>query len=574
MSVSLCSWLAGVPWAGVFGLVIGVSVKAALVCAIAGLAALAMRPVSANARSTVWVFTLVVLLVLPLAGLVSPGWNLPVIPEVGSWFGRGVPAGGLVIPGDKAIDAPGGAQIAARDPAESTPARARLIEGWYAWAILVWFAGSLLALCWLAVRTVLGRRILARCKTADGEWRELLEQSEARLGLKRRIRLFESCEIGAAVTVGAINPAIVVPAGSAEWPAERRRYMLTHELAHVKRRDGLVEILATVVKSVHWFNPLVWYAVKAARIERERDCDDAVLSTGAKPSDYAMLLMDIASDLSRPAWQLSTISQGSNLKERIMCILDPKIDRNRGRRRAGIVSCLVIAAVIVPLSISGVWRTQAQAQAQEQEQQKTDQEKKEAELKKKEMAHKEKELQLQKKMESMTPEEREKFKKELELKNQMAGMSAEEKTKLSWKKISENKNSAAVCVHDAIEKGGIEAGQHLAQELDQSADKKCYFEEPEFNTLGYLYLFRGDVKQAVAVFEMNVRKYPESWNAYDSLGEAYLAAGKHEKARELYEKSLAINPDNENGKKMLAKIEEQEKDSGKLSKATEEQKSK
>ncbi len=48
---------------------------------------------------------------------------------------------------------------------------------------------------------------------------------------------------------------------------------------------------------------------------------------------------------------------------------------------------------------------------------------------------------------------------------------------------------------------------------------------------------------------------PESWNAYDSLGEAMLAAGKTEKARALYEKSVAMNPDNENGKKMLAKID-------------------
>ena len=292
----------------------------------------------------VWVFTLVVLLALPLAQLVSPIWNLPVIPEVGSWFGRGVATEALVIPGDKAIDAQDG--LASRDAGRGPRRRrraARLVEGWHAWAILAWLAGAALTLCWLAVRTALGRRILARCEAADEEWAELLEESAARLGLNRHVRLFESCEIGAAVTVGAINPAIVVPAGSAEWPAAKRRYILSHELAHIKRRDGLVEVLAIVVKSVYWFNPLVWLAVKAARIERERDCDDAVLNAGARPSDYAMFLMDIAADLGTPrgpVWQLSTISQGSNLKERIMCILDPKIDRNRGRRRAGIVSCL------------------------------------------------------------------------------------------------------------------------------------------------------------------------------------------------------------------------------------------
>lgn len=583
MSTSLGSWLTGFPWAGFLGLVLDVSVKAALVCAIAGLATFAMRSASANARSMVWVFTLAVLLLLPFAQLVSPVWNLPVIPEVGSWFGRDVASEELVIRGDKSIEVSGSAGVTARDGVASTAAHARSLGGWHAWVILAWLAGGVLTLCWLAVRVALGRRILGRCESAGREWVEILEDSAAKLGLKRGIRLFESREIGAAVTVGAINPAIVVPAGSAEWPPEKRRFILSHELAHIKRRDGLVEVLATVVKSVHWFNPLVWYAVKAARIERERDCDDAVLSTGAKPSDYAMLLMDIAAGLGGPrasAWQLSAISQGSNLKERIMCILDPKIDRNRGRRRAGIVSCIVIAAVVLPLSLSGVWRTQAQAQEKTDKAKKeaqlkekeAEQQKKEAELKKKEMTAQEKELMLQKKMEGMTAEEREKFKKELELKKQMAGMSAEEKTKLSWEKISENKNSAAVCVYNAIEKDGIKAGQHVMQEMDESGDKAYYFKEPEFNTLGYLYLHQGRLKEAVAVFDMNVRKYPDSWNVYDSLGEAYLAAGKHEKARALYEKSLAINPDNENGKNMLAKIEEQESSAGKVSTASKEQK--
>jgi beta-lactamase regulating signal transducer with metallopeptidase domain len=563
MNASLELWLAGVPWAGLLGLVLDISIKAALVCAVASLATLSMRRASANARSMVWVFTLVVLLALPLAQLVPPIWNLPVIPEVGGWFAQGAATEALVIPGDKPIDAQDGIAAATRGPTASAAGAGRLAEGWHEWAILAWLAGAVLTLCWLVVRTALGRRIIARCEAADEEWTELLEESAARLGLDRRVRLFESCEIGAAVTVGAINPAIVVPAGSAGWPASRRRYILSHELAHIKRRDGLVEVLAIVVKSIYWFNPLVWMAVKAARIERERDCDDAVLNAGARPSDYAMFLMDIAADLGTPrgpVWQLSTISQGSNLKERIMCILDPKIDRNRGRRRAGVVSCIIVASVIVPLSISGVWRTQAQAQ------EKCDKAKKEAELKKKELTLKEKEHQLQKKMEGMSEKEREHFKQELKLKEEMSGLSSEEKIKMSWKEISENENSAAVLVHDAIEEKGVEAGQKLAMKLSQAEEGEVYFKEGEFNTLGYYYLYGKKVDEAIAVFKINVKMNPESWNVYDSLGEALLAAGKYEKARSLYERSIALNPDNKNGKLMLMKIDNEE---GRLTKVHE-----
>ncbi len=556
MNAGWSDMLAGMPWAGILGFVIDISIKAAIVCAVAMLATLSMRRASANARSMVWVFTLVILLALPLGRVVSPVWNLPVIPEVSTWFGRGADGVALVLPGDKPIDAQDELALAAPGRTGSAAAAVDLADGWQAWAILAWLAGAVLALCWLAVRTVLGRRIIRRCEAADEAWADLLAETAARLGLRRRVRLFESCEIGAAVTVGAINPAIVVPAGSAGWPAAKRRYILSHELAHIKRRDGLVEVLAIVVKSVYWFNPFVWLAVKAARIERERDCDDAVLAGGARPSDYALFLMDIAADLGTPrgpAWQLSTISQGSNLKERIMCILDPKIDRNRGRRRAGIVSCFVVAAIVLPLSISGVWRTQAQAQ------EKCDKEKKEAELKKKEAMLREHEEQLKIKMEGMSAAEREKFLKEQELKKKEKKMSAEEKIKLQWEKISENENSGAVLIHDIIEKKGLEAGEHQAQVLAEgkSADSdKYYFKENEINTLGYLYLHDGEVKKAISVFKLNAHLYPNAWNVWDSLGEACLAAGKTDKARSLYEKSLALNPDNANGKKMLAKIDE------------------
>jgi tetratricopeptide (TPR) repeat protein len=56
------------------------------------------------------------------------------------------------------------------------------------------------------------------------------------------------------------------------------------------------------------------------------------------------------------------------------------------------------------------------------------------------------------------------------------------------------------------------------------------------------------------MFRINVELYPESWNVYDSLGEALLAAGDHESAIAMYEKSLEINPDNTNGKDMLERI--------------------
>jgi len=546
MNATIDGWLAGASWAGILALVLDISIKAAIVCAVAGVATMLMRRWSAGARSMVWVFTLAALLALPLTHFISPVWNLPVLPEVGSWFREGASTG-AAISGEKIIDPETGAEAAATRGAAADAAKApRFTEGWHAWAFLVWMAGTAMSLLWLAVRTSLGSRILRRCDAADETWNALLERVSTELGLNRRVRLFESCEIGAAVTIGAINPAIVVPAGSSEWPVARRRYILSHELAHVKRRDGLIEVLALVVKSIYWFNPLVWLAVRAARVERERDCDDAVLNSGARPSDYAMFLMDVAADLGAPrgpAWQLSTISQGSHLKERIMSILDPKIDRNRGRRRAGVVSCFLVASIVLPLSISGIWQTQAQ-----------------------EKPHKSKEKALQYKQQEQKQKEIE-FKKMQ--KEKMAGMSSEETIAMKWEQIAAQEGSAAVLIHDAIEEKGPEAGMKLAMKLKESGDDEYYFKEGEFNTLGYYFLYGDKLDEAIAVFKINVRMNPDSWNVYDSLGEAVLAAGKYESARKYYEKSLELNPENENGRKMLAKLEAKEEGLAKSHKSVE-----
>ena len=133
-------------------------------------------------------------------------------------------------------------------------------------------------------------------------------------------------------------------------------------------------------------------------------------------------------------------------------------------------------------------------------------------------------------------------------------ISADEKMKLTWEKIEANENSAAVLVHKALVKKGPGAGAKMVKKIKAAGDDKYYFEEKEFNTLGYKFLYEKRVDEAVEVFKLNVKMYPESWNVYDSLGEGLLAAGKYDKARKFYEKSIAMNPENENGKEMLAKM--------------------
>lgn len=88
---------------------------------------------------------------------------------------------------------------------------------------------------------------------------------------------------------------------------------------------------------------------------------------------------------------------------------------------------------------------------------------------------------------------------------------------------------------------------------------KYNFAEAEMaiNSLGYYLLGLGEVDSAIEIFKFNTREYPNSANTYDSLGEAYLADGDTEKARENYEKSLQLDPDNEHAVEMLRNIDQE-----------------
>lgn len=88
-----------------------------------------------------------------------------------------------------------------------------------------------------------------------------------------------------------------------------------------------------------------------------------------------------------------------------------------------------------------------------------------------------------------------------------------------------------------------------------SASDNGIIDEEDVNNLGYEYLMnKQDTEMAISVFLFNTKRYPKSSNTYDSLGEAYMKAGKKKLAIINYEKSLELNPQNENAVEMLKKL--------------------
>ncbi len=103
-------------------------------------------------------------------------------------------------------------------------------------------------------------------------------------------------------------------------------------------------------------------------------------------------------------------------------------------------------------------------------------------------------------------------------------------------------------------KQGVDAAIEKYHQLREILSATEIMPEYTLNNIGYEFMRKKQYQTAIKIFKLNVEAYPESFNVYDSLGEAYMENGTRELAIQNYEKSLELNPDNENGKKMLKKL--------------------
>jgi len=225
------------------------------------------------------------------------------------------------------------------------------------WKGMIALAVGLLALLMLAQMTlgVLGVWFVshkAEELTQDSALRAL-DDARDQLALKLEVRLLRSSRISVPVIWGVARPVLLLPADVVTWPDERLRVVLLHELAHLKRFDGISLLLTRTAVSLFWFHPLAWSLERAGRSECERACDDLVLASGTKPSDYADHLLAIARSM--PAFDpfrsvTLAMSRKSQLEGRLLSILQPHVARRVLSGRGIAIACALAIAVVLPLS--------------------------------------------------------------------------------------------------------------------------------------------------------------------------------------------------------------------------------
>ena len=169
------------------------------------------------------------------------------------------------------------------------------------------------------------------------------------------LRMSRVTDVQMAMTWGILRPRLLAPSDGLH------RFDQQHEEAHMARRDGLWQLIAQLACAAYWFHPLVWWAERRAALERERACDDVVLSAGAAPAEYAQRLVDVArQSTALPAVALGFSSQ-SQLATRVEAIMDSGARRQVVRLRDFACGIALVALLLVPLAPAVVAQSNEQS---------------------------------------------------------------------------------------------------------------------------------------------------------------------------------------------------------------------
>ena len=333
--------------------------KATIILLVALGITLSMQRASAGARHLVWLVTVAALLLVPALTAWAP---IPVrmLPAELSPAEAAAPSaspstfrsfGDAMVKGNRVADrnriTSGGA------PSSSIgDAPAFNVMGSISVLFLIWAAVLTLIVGSLGYAALVVRRIVKRARPLDSEdWLTPLWEVSDRLALEEPPRLLRSEDAKMPFACGLFTPTIVLPAECDGWSLDRRRAVLLHELAHVRRHDLVGHTLGRVACAVYWFHPLVWKAAKQLRSESERACDDLALACGARATDYAEHLLDIVTSVRRdstPSVALA-MARRKEFEGRMLAILDPELRHSSPSRRqsAALIGSLALISIVV-----------------------------------------------------------------------------------------------------------------------------------------------------------------------------------------------------------------------------------
>ncbi|UCH35864.1 MAG: M48 family metalloprotease [Armatimonadota bacterium] len=238
--------------------------------------------------------------------------------------------------------------------------RARLTSAW-AWgeARLAWVAAAwMIGVFALSLRLLIGWSRIVRSKRrgvllSEDRWRQTLATLSRGLKVSRPVRLLESAAARVPMVIGWLRPAILLPPSAlAGLTPEQLETLIAHELAHIRRSDYLVNMLQTVVETLLFYHPAVWWLSHRIRVEREHCCDDLAVAVCGDAVTYARALAELE-QLRCPAPQPALTATHGSLLSRVRRLVGmPATDA--GLSRSWVASVVAIG-VVTALAVAPLW---------------------------------------------------------------------------------------------------------------------------------------------------------------------------------------------------------------------------
>ncbi|WP_343690567.1 M56 family metallopeptidase [Chitinophaga sp.] len=193
----------------------------------------------------------------------------------------------------------------------------------------------------------------------DAEWEKHLERLTARLRIPRKVQLLISTHIQVPVMIGFLKPLILLPVAMFnDLTAEQLEAILLHELAHIKRNDYLLNIFQSIVETILFFNPFIWWITKNIRLEREHCCDDLVIASQVQPLQYAKALVALEEyRLTVNALAMAAADNKQHLFHRIKRIMEMKTKNINYTQK--LLAVMIIAVGLITIA----WLNPIQARA-------------------------------------------------------------------------------------------------------------------------------------------------------------------------------------------------------------------
>jgi len=217
---------------------------------------------------------------------------------------------------------------------------------------LLYLAGIVAVILPTVVFSVRARRRVGRLvPMTHVAWMSILEHTRAAVGVARPVRLYVDSRATVPMTWGVLRPIVVLPSAALEWSESQRRIVLLHELVHVRAGDWAFKVAARVVCALYWFHPGSWWIARNLRDDCELSCDDCVIASGVRRSDYAELLVTAAERLRGEApIEALALSERGGLRARLVAVLDVSHRTRPLRRGWAVVAAAATLALVCPAS--------------------------------------------------------------------------------------------------------------------------------------------------------------------------------------------------------------------------------